>query len=393
MNIAELVKRASDKIDKTLDVIANHPAIDAIDKTVKKIQKTAGAMWHALRHSPLLKFILDIIRSIFVSLYTLIANQLTALLKQIKNLSSSVSKQCSSSVNRAKQTILKSKIWQYALLIRFDKPIGTLLLLWPTLIALWIAAEGFPDIDVLIVFVLGVFLMRSAGCAINDYADRKIDSKVDRTKNRPITTGKVSGEEALIVFMVLSFLAFFLVLFMNKLTIFLSVGGVLLAISYPFMKRYHYLPQVHLGAAFGWAVPMAYAAQANELTQITWLLFFATILWATAYDTMYAMVDRDDDIKIGVKSTAILFGGADKMIIGVIQCVLILDLIFIGQQLKLSGLYFLGIFVASGFAIYQQYLIKDRDKDLCFRAFLNNNWLGLALFAGVFFEYQIGGLS
>jgi len=393
MNIAELVKRASDKIDKTLDVIANHPAIDAIDKTVKKIQKTAGSMWHALRHSPLLKFILDIIRSIFVSLYTLIANQLTALLKQIKNLSSSVSKQCSSSVNRAKQTILKSKIWQYALLIRFDKPIGTLLLLWPTLIALWIAAEGFPDIDVLIVFVLGVFLMRSAGCAINDYADRKIDSKVDRTKNRPITTGKVSGEEALIVFMVLSFLAFFLVLFMNKLTIFLSVGGVLLAISYPFMKRYHYLPQVHLGAAFGWAVPMAYAAQANELTQITWLLFFATILWATAYDTMYAMVDRDDDIKIGVKSTAILFGGADKMIIGVIQCVLILDLIFIGQQLKLSGLYFLGIFVASGFAIYQQYLIKDRDKDLCFRAFLNNNWLGLALFAGVFFEYQIGGLS
>ena len=393
MNIAELAKRVSDKIDKTLDAIANHPAIDAIDKIVKKSQKTAGSMRHALCHSPLLKFILDIIRSVFVSIYTLIANQLTTLLNHIKNLFSSVSKQCSSSSNRAKQTILKSKIWQYALLIRFDKPIGTLLLLWPTLIALWIAAEGFPDTDVLIVFLLGVFLMRSAGCAINDYADRKIDSKVDRTKNRPIASGKVSGEEALIVFMVLSFLAFFLVLFMNKLTIFLSVGGVILATSYPFMKRYHYLPQVHLGAAFGWAVPMAYAAQANELTQITWLLFFATILWATAYDTMYAMVDRDDDIKIGVKSTAILFGGADKMIIGVIQCVLILDLIFIGQQLKLSGLYFLGIFVASGFAIYQQYLIKDRDKDLCFKAFLNNNWFGLVLFIGIFLEYQIGGLS
>ncbi|MCW8852392.1 MAG: 4-hydroxybenzoate octaprenyltransferase [Gammaproteobacteria bacterium] len=276
----------------------------------------------------------------------------------------------------------------YAQLIRLDKPIGILLLLWPTLIALWIAAEGWPNPLVLTVFTIGVILMRSAGCAINDYADRHIDSKVKRTKQRPLTSGKISEKEALLVFASLSLMAFALVLLMNELTIWMSLGGVILAASYPFMKRYHYLPQVHLGAAFGWAVPMAYTAQANEITTITWLIFLATVLWATAYDTMYAMVDYDDDIKIGVKSTAILFGNQDRLIIGIIQLLLILNLLLIGHRAGLSGFYYLGVSAACLFAIYQQYLIKDRDRELCFKAFLNNNWFGMVLFAGVFLDYQ-----
>jgi len=276
----------------------------------------------------------------------------------------------------------------YAQLTRLDKPIGIFLLLWPTLIALWIAAEGWPDPLVLFVFVMGVILMRSAGCAINDYADRHIDGKVKRTKQRPLASGKISEKETLLVFASLSIAAFILVLFMNELTIWMSLGGILLAASYPFMKRYHYLPQVHLGAAFGWSAPMAYTAQANEITAITWLIFLATILWATAYDTMYAMVDYDDDIKIGVKSTAILFGNQDKLIIGIIQILLILNLLLIGHRAELGGFYYLGVTAASVFAVYQQYLIKDRKHELCFKAFLNNNWLGLALFIGVFLNYQ-----
>ena len=272
--------------------------------------------------------------------------------------------------------------------MRLDKPIGILLLLWPTLIALWIAAEGWPDPLVLFVFVTGVILMRSAGCAINDYADRHIDSKVARTSQRPLTSGKISEKETLLVFASLSLTAFILVLFMNELTIWMSLGGILLAASYPFMKRYHYLPQVHLGAAFGWAAPMAYTAQANEITAVTWLIFLATVLWATAYDTMYAMVDYDDDIKIGVKSTAILFGNQDKLIIGAIQVLLILNLLLIGHRAELSGFYYLGVTGASVFAVYQQYLIKDRKRELCFKAFLNNNWFGMVLFIGVFLDYQ-----
>ena len=281
----------------------------------------------------------------------------------------------------------------YAQLVRLDKPIGILLLLWPALIALWIAAEGWPDTLVLCVFVVGVILMRSAGCAINDYADRHIDNKVERTKQRPLTSGKISEKEALLVFASLSLMAFTLVLFLNELTIWMSLGGIILAVSYPFMKRYHYLPQVHLGAAFGWAAPMAYTAQANEVTTITWLIFLATVLWATAYDTMYAMVDYDDDIKIGVKSTAILFGNQDRLIIGIIQLLLILNLLLIGHRAGLSGFYYLGVSAASLFAIYQQYLIKDRDRELCFKAFLNNNWFGMVLFIGVFLDYQFAMLS
>ncbi len=290
------------------------------------------------------------------------------------------------------QTSIYKKLGLYAQLVRLDKPIGILLLLWPTLIALWIAAEGWPDPLVLFVFVMGVILMRSAGCAINDYADRHIDGKVARTRQRPLASGKISEKETLLVFASLSITAFLLVLLMNELTIWMSLGGIILAASYPFMKRYHYLPQVHLGAAFGWAAPMAYTAQANEVTAITWLIFLATILWATAYDTMYAMVDYDDDIKIGVKSTAILFGNQDRLIIAAIQVLLIFNLLLIGHRAELSGFYYLGVAAASVFAGYQQYLIKDRKRELCFEAFLNNNWFGLVLFAGVFLDYQFADI-
>ena len=295
-------------------------------------------------------------------------------------------------VSFQKTTVYK-KASLYAQLVRLDKPIGILLLLWPTLIALWIAAGGWPDPFVLFVFVMGVILMRSAGCAINDYADRDIDGKVKRTAQRPLASGKITGTETLLIFAILSILAFSLVLFMNTLTIIMSLIGVVLAASYPFMKRYHYLPQIHLGAAFGWSAPMAYAAQANEVTIITWLIFLATILWATAYDTMYAMVDYDDDIKIGVKSTAILFGNQDKIIIAAIQVLLILNLLLIGHRAELSGFYYLGVSAASVFAIYQQYLIKDRKRELCFQAFLNNNYFGLVLFIGVLLDYQFASVE
>jgi 4-hydroxybenzoate polyprenyltransferase len=295
--------------------------------------------------------------------------------------------------NKIARTPEAQKLKQYSLLIRLDKPIGISLLLWPTLIALWVAAEGWPDTKILLVFISGVFLMRSAGCAINDYADREIDSYVQRTKNRPLTSGKITEKEALAVFAALSGTAFLLVLMMNKLTIVLSFIGLALAVSYPFMKRYHYLPQVHLGAAFGWAVPMAYAAQANELSPAAWLIFMATVLWATAYDTMYAMVDREDDLKIGVKSTAILFDTTDKLIIGIIQALLILCLVMLGNKAELGGFYFTGLFLATGLAAWQQYLIRNREPEKCFQAFLNNNWFGLVLFTGVFLEYQFGGIS
>ena len=266
-------------------------------------------------------------------------------------------------------------------------------MLWPTLLSLWIAAGGWPDLKVLTVFVLGVILMRSAGCAINDYADRHIDGSVSRTKDRPLVSGKVSEKEALMVFAILSICAFGLVLLMNKLTIMMSFVGVIMAASYPFMKRYHFLPQVHLGAAFGWTVPMAFTAQANELTPVTWLLFFATVLWTTAYDTMYAMADRYDDLKIGVKSTAILFGPLDKKIIGIIQAMLVLNLLLIGQRAELSGFYYTGVVVATVFAAWQQYLIKDREPKKCFQAFLNNNWFGLSIFIGVVLDYQFGAIT
>jgi len=282
-----------------------------------------------------------------------------------------------------------NRLEQYSLLIRLDRPIGIYLVLWPTLWSLWIAAKGWPDTQVLLVFIAGVFLMRSAGCAINDYADRDIDPHVARTRNRPVAAGRISPKEALAVFGGLSLAAFSLVLLMNTLTIYMSVVGILLAISYPYMKRFHYMPQVHLGAAFGWSAPMAFTAQANEITAVTWLLFMATVLWATAYDTMYAMADREDDLKIGVKSTAILFGEADRLIIGLLQGLLILDLILIGSSAKLGLFFYTGLAIASCFSVYQQYLIKDRNPQKCFKAFLNNNGFGFFVFAGVFVDYWV----
>jgi len=313
--------------------------------------------------------------------------------RSYKNTKSCLLKKQQDFLQALKQSKSYKKALLYSQLTRINKPIGILLLLWPTLIALWIAAKGLPDYSVLFVFVMGVILMRSAGCAINDYADRHIDGKVKRTNQRPLATGTITEKEALLVFSSLSLMAFILVLFMNTLTILMSLIGVLLAVSYPFMKRYHYLPQVHLGAAFGWSAPMAYAAQANEVTAVTWLIFLATVLWATAYDTMYAMVDYDDDIKIGVKSTAVLFGNQDKLIIGIIQVLLILDLILIGHRAELSGFYYTGVSLAALFAVYQQFLIKDRQRDLCFKAFLNNNWFGMVLFIGVFLDYQFAATT
>ncbi len=282
------------------------------------------------------------------------------------------------------------RIHQYFLLMRLNRPIGIYLLLWPTLWALWIAAEGVPDGWVATVFILGVVLMRSAGCVINDYADRKIDPFVQRTKDRPLAAGKVSAREALVLFVVLSLTAFALVLTLNWLTIALSAVGAFLAATYPFMKRHTYLPQVYLGLAFGWAVPMAFAAQTGTVPVVAWLLLIATVLWATAYDTMYAMVDRPDDIEIGVKSTAILFGDADRLIIGIIQGLFVLVLLLIGSQLALAWPYYAGVAVAVLLMVYQQGLIKERDGMKCFQAFLNNHWVGLAVFAGIAGSYFLG---
>ncbi|MCP4472099.1 MAG: 4-hydroxybenzoate octaprenyltransferase [Gammaproteobacteria bacterium] len=275
----------------------------------------------------------------------------------------------------------------YAELIRFGRPIGTYLLLWPTLWALTIAGEGGPDGWVLFVFVSGVFLMRSAGCAINDYADRDIDRHVARTRERPLTSGKITPREALAVFAVLGLLAFLLVLTLNRLTILLSFGGILLAASYPFMKRYHYLPQVHMGAAFGWAVPMAFAAQTNTLPKIAWLLYVATLVWAVAYDTMYSMVDREDDLKIGVKSTAILFGDHDRLMIALLQALFVLAMILVGLDLEFSRIYFLALGAAALLLAYQQFLINDRVPEHCFNAFLNNHWVGAVVFVGIMGHY------
>ncbi len=281
------------------------------------------------------------------------------------------------------------RVQQYWVLMRFDKPVGTFLLLWPTMWALWIAAQGVPDTNVLIVFVAGVVLMRAAGCVINDYADRDIDSKVRRTRDRPITSGKIAPKSALILFVVLCLMAFALVLTMNTLTIMMSFVAAFLAGTYPFMKRYTHLPQVYLGAAFGWAVPMVFAAQTGAVPNEAWLLFIATVLWATAYDTMYAMVDRDDDLRIGVKSSAILFGDGDRVIIGIIQTLFFMVLLIIGQQLELGLFYYGGLAVAGLLACYQQYLLRERDILLYFRAFLNNNMFGAVIFIGIALHYAV----
>jgi 4-hydroxybenzoate polyprenyltransferase len=282
---------------------------------------------------------------------------------------------------------LSSRLRLYGQLIRFEKPIGFYLLLWPTLWALAIAAQGSPDGWILFVFVMGAFLMRSAGCAINDYADRDIDLHVTRTRERPLTTGKIAPREALLVFAVLGLLAFLLVLSLNRLTIQLSVVGILLAASYPFMKRFHYLPQVHLGATFGWAVPMAFAAEASALPKQAWLLYLAALMWTVAYDTIYSMVDREDDLKLGVKSTAILFGEYDLILTGLFQLLFLLALILIGLDLEFSGIYYLGLGVAALLLAYEQFMMADRVPAHCFGAFLHNHWVGAVVFAGIMGHY------
>lgn len=282
---------------------------------------------------------------------------------------------------------VRDRAYQYFLLTRLNRPIGIYLLLWPTLWALWIAAEGFPRPGVFVVFVLGVILMRSAGCVINDYADRSFDPHVKRTLDRPIAAGRVTAREALILFGVLCTLAFALVLFMNTTTILLSFAGAALAAVYPFMKRHTYLPQVVLGAAFGWAIPMAFAAQTGTVPAVAWIVFIANVLWATAYDTMYAMVDRDDDLKIGVRSTAILFGDMDKVIIGVIQGLMMLALLMAGKQAHMGVWYYTGLILSSGFLGYQQFLIRNRKRQKCLQAFLNNHWFGLVVFIGIFVDF------
>jgi 4-hydroxybenzoate polyprenyltransferase len=284
---------------------------------------------------------------------------------------------------------MKDRLIQYAHLMRLNRPVGIYLLLWPTLWALWIAGGGRPDLQVVFVFVSGVVLMRSAGCVINDYADREFDPHVERSRDRPIAAGRVKPREALTLFAVLCLGAFGLVLLMNELTIWLSLAGVALAASYPFMKRYTHLPQVYLGAAFGWAVPMAFAAQTGSVPKVAWLLFVATVLWATVYDTMYGMVDREDDIKIGIKSTAVLFGEADRAIIAIIQILFLGALLLIGQAADLGGYYYFGVLLAAALSIYQQYLIRNREPEFCFQAFLNNNWLGAAVFSGLVLHYLV----
>ncbi len=274
--------------------------------------------------------------------------------------------------------------WQaYSRLMRIDKPIGILLLLWPTLWALWLANRAMPPLPVLIVFVAGVFVMRAAGCVINDYADRKVDGHVERTKLRPLASGAVTAKEAKMLFVVLGLIAFGLVLSMNLMTIMLSVVGLALAWVYPFMKRYTHLPQVVLGAAFGWAIPMAWAAVSESLPLVCWLVFLANICWTVAYDTQYAMVDREDDLKIGVKSTAILFGQYDKLIIGLLQLATLGLMALVGTRLHLNGAFYWTLLLAGGLFVYQQKLIAKRARQACFQAFLNNNYVGLVLFLGV----------
>jgi 4-hydroxybenzoate polyprenyltransferase len=293
-------------------------------------------------------------------------------------------------VTKSKWPFIRNRLIQYCYLTRLDKPVGIILLLWPVLWALWIAAKGAPDLDVLIIFILGVIIMRSAGCVLNDLADRNLDRHVSRTRDRPITSGKVKPLEAIGLITTLLACAVILVLNLNILTFKLSFVGVFLAIIYPFMKRVTYLPQVFLGLAFAWAIPMAFAAQTNSIPDIAWLLFITTVLWAVVYDTMYAMVDKVDDIKVGVKSTAILFDDADRIIIGSIQIMILFSQILTGTKLELGKYYFTGIALASLLSVYQQYLIKDRIPENCFRAFLNNQWYGMIIFAGIYLNYMFG---
>ncbi|WP_422121152.1 4-hydroxybenzoate octaprenyltransferase [Neptunicella marina] len=272
-------------------------------------------------------------------------------------------------------------------LTRLNKPIGIFLLLWPTYWAVWIAANGNPSIKMLVIFTLGVIVMRSAGCVINDFADRKVDGAVKRTAMRPLATGELSSKQALIIFFALLIMAFILVLQLNTNTIKLSVIAVVLASSYPFFKRFTHLPQVILGAAFGWGIPMAFMATNNSISEVAWWLFAANLCWTVAYDTQYAMTDRDDDLKVGIKSTAILFGRYDLLIIALLQITTLLLLARVGLGLGFDLYYYAGLAIAAGFFVYQYQITKNRDRMACFHAFLNNHYAGLMIWAGLLLNY------
>ena len=285
---------------------------------------------------------------------------------------------------------LNPRAWDFIQLTRMDKPIGIYLLLWPTLWALWVAAKGVPSLSNLLIFVFGVILTRAGGCVINDFADRKVDGHVKRTEQRPLVSGKISSKEALVFFALLMGISFLLVLCTNAPTIWLSFGGLALAASYPFMKRYTYYPQVVLGAAFSWGMPMAFTAETGSLPAAAWLLYIANLLWTVGYDTYYAMTDREDDLKIGVKSTAILFGDADRMIILTLQGLALGCLLLAGTHFELGGWFHLGLLVAAGCFVWEFWYTRDRDPQRCFKAFLHNHWAGLAIFVGIVLNYALG---
>ncbi len=283
----------------------------------------------------------------------------------------------------------RDRLGHYWKLMRGDRPIGVLLLLWPTWWALWLAADGVPSWWILFVFTAGVWLTRSAGCVINDYADRWLDPQVERTRGRPLATGAVRGREALWLFAALMIVAFVLVLTLNGLTIALSFVGLFLAASYPYLKRYTYLPQVYLGMAFGWGIPMAFAAVRGEIPPMAWILYGANILWSTAYDTWYAMVDREDDLRAGSRSTAILFGDLDLVIQGVLYALMLLALYLVGRQAALGIYYDIALGIALLLIAYEFVLARHRERGACFRAFLHNNWVGAVIFAGIALHYAL----
>lgn len=278
----------------------------------------------------------------------------------------------------------------YLRLMRIDRPVGVLLLLWPTLASLWVAADGLPPVSLIVVFAAGTFVMRAAGCVINDYADRHLDGAVARTAARPLATGAVSEQAALVLFCILAFLALTLLLFLNDMARWLAVAGLAIAMIYPFMKRWTYLPQVVLGAAFSWGIVMAFAAVQNQVTPAGWLLFVASVLWIVAYDTLYAMVDREDDLKIGIKSTAILFGNADRLMVGVLQASTLVCLALLGAKLSYGPLFHLALGGIVGLFIHQQRLIRKREPAGCFTAFANNVWVGFTLLIGVILQTALG---
>ena len=284
---------------------------------------------------------------------------------------------------------LKKRLPVFLKLMRFDRPAGILLLLWPTLWALWLSSDGSPSIKNLFIFILGVVLMRAAGCVINDVADRNIDGNVRRTQDRPIPNGSINTKEATITFFILLFTALTLVIFTNVLTLKLSFIGAILATSYPFMKRYTHLPQIFLGAAFAWSIPMVFAAVTNKIDNILWLLYGAVVIWAIVYDTFYAMVDRADDIRVGVKSTAILFGKMDLAITAFLQITVLVLLALTGDYFERGAWFHFSLIIAGSLFLYQQYIIRYREVSRCFEAFLNNNYVGAAIFVGLVLDYQI----